>query len=624
MIRFLFVAFLYAMSFSATAQNVKGMWKGKMEIDSPKNTIHFEITLKEKQGKLYGYCYRLFFVNDTLYYNLVKVNARIVDSVLIIDDEKSVSNNFKFKTSGIKVSIFIKLKEEKEAITHMTGEWNTSRFKQFMPLSGSVSVIRERNYRASQLYKRLEDKGLDKTMAFEEPELNEPLIAKNETPLIPEVNNSIINQNEQTTIPTDERRKDQAAGTLPPVEQKEKTKPLGSNDQQVAVNNKKTETQPAQGTQKPTKESTQQSVAAVPNEAKGKENIKQQGPTNQQVVVNDKKTETQPVQGTQKPTQESTQQPVATVPNEAKGKENIKPQGPTNQQVVVNDKKTETQPSQGTQKPTQESTQQPVATVSNEAKGKENIKPQGTNDQQVAINDKKTETQPSQGTQKPTQEPTQQPVATVPIQEKGKEQGAPVSTSNPTVSVSENKTGTQPLNPKAGPEQQKVQEPTVNPSITNQEQPQQNITKIGQGQVTDSLRIQNTGAPGGGIPVINNPTITKRATEVIQSFTIYEDSITLSLYDNGEIDGDIVSVYMNNEKIISGVRLSETAYKKTIYFQPGQLIQLTLFAENLGSIPPNTGLLVIYSGDQRYQVHFSSTLNKSAVILLRTEDSPNP
>ena len=524
MIRFLFVAFLYAMSFSATAQNVKGMWKGKMEIDSPKNTIHFEITLKEKQGKLYGYCYRLFFVNDTLYYNLVKVNARIVDSVLIIDDEKSVSNNFKFKTSGIKVSIFIKLKEEKEAITHMTGEWNTSRFKQFMPLSGSVSVIRERNYRASQLYKRLEDKGLDKTMAFEEPELNEPLIAKNETPLIPEVNNSIINQNEQTTIPTDERRKDQAAATLPPVEQKEKTKPLGSNDQQVAVNNKKTETQP--------------------------------------------------VQGTQKPTQESTQQPVATVPNEAKGKENIKPQG--------------------------------------------------TNDQQVAINDKKTETQPSQGTQKPTQEPTQQPVATVPIQEKGKEQGAPVSTSNPTVSVSENKTGTQPLNPKAGPEQQKVQEPTVNPSITNQEQPQQNITKIGQGQVTDSLRIQNTGAPGGGIPVINNPTITKRATEVIQSFTIYEDSITLSLYDNGEIDGDIVSVYMNNEKIISGVRLSETAYKKTIYFQPGQLIQLTLFAENLGSIPPNTGLLVIYSGDQRYQVHFSSTLNKSAVILLRTEDSPNP
>ena len=212
----------------------------------------------------------------------------------------------------------------------------------------------------------------------------------------------------------------------------------------------------------------------------------------------------------------------------------------------------------------------------------------------------------------------------MPIQEKGKEQGAPVSTTNPTGTVSENKTGTQPGNPKSGPEQQKIQEPSVNPSITNQEQPQQNITKIGQGQVNDSLRIQNTGAPGGSIPVINNPTITKRATEVIQSFTIYEDSITLSLYDNGEIDGDIVSVYMNNEKIISGVRLSETAYKKTIYFQPGQLIQLTLFAENLGSIPPNTGLLVIYSGDQRYQVHFSSTLNKSAVILLRTADSPNP
>jgi len=35
-------------------QKVTGVYKGYMEIDSPKNTINFELTLKEKKGKLYG------------------------------------------------------------------------------------------------------------------------------------------------------------------------------------------------------------------------------------------------------------------------------------------------------------------------------------------------------------------------------------------------------------------------------------------------------------------------------------------------------------------------------------------------------------------------------------------
>ena len=98
------------------------------------------------------------------------------------------------------------------------------------------------------------------------------------------------------------------------------------------------------------------------------------------------------------------------------------------------------------------------------------------------------------------------------------------------------------------------------------------------------------------------------------------DSITLSLYDNGEIDGDTVSVFVNNELVVSKVGLKATAYKKTIPIQPGEIIQLTLFAENLGSIPPNTGLLVVTTNNERYQVHFSSTLNKNSSVVLRRKE----
>ena len=121
-------------------------------------------------------------------------------------------------------------------------------------------------------------------------------------------------------------------------------------------------------------------------------------------------------------------------------------------------------------------------------------------------------------------------------------------------------------------------------------------------------------------PVINNPTITKRETEIIQAVDITEDSVTLSLYDNGEIDGDTVSVFVNNELVVAKVGLSAKAFKKTIYFKAGETVQLTFFAENLGSIPPNTGLLVIYTSTERHQIFFSSNYNKSSSILLRRKE----
>ena len=39
-----------------------------------------------------------------------------------------------------------------------------------------------------------------------------------------------------------------------------------------------------------------------------------------------------------------------------------------------------------------------------------------------------------------------------------------------------------------------------------------------------------------------------------------------------------------------------------------------MYAENLGSIPPNTALMVVTDGDNRYEVRISSDLQKSGVI----------
>ena len=110
----------------------------------------------------------------------------------------------------------------------------------------------------------------------------------------------------------------------------------------------------------------------------------------------------------------------------------------------------------------------------------------------------------------------------------------------------------------------------------------------------------------------------KRVTVIQQVVSIKSDSLQLSLYDNGEVDGDTVSVLLNGITILERQGLSTRAVKKTIYLPKDyDSLQIVMYAETLGSIPPNTGLLVIRDGQDTYEIRFSGDLQKNAGILLR-------
>lgn len=113
----------------------------------------------------------------------------------------------------------------------------------------------------------------------------------------------------------------------------------------------------------------------------------------------------------------------------------------------------------------------------------------------------------------------------------------------------------------------------------------------------------------------------QRADKVIQTVGVGSDSLTLSFYDNGVVDGDIISVYVNGQNVLSSAKLTGVAIKKTI--QVANLgtgpVRLTLVAESLGSLPPNTGLLIVRDGDKRYDVRFSADLQTNATIVFNKE-----
>ena len=116
---------------------------------------------------------------------------------------------------------------------------------------------------------------------------------------------------------------------------------------------------------------------------------------------------------------------------------------------------------------------------------------------------------------------------------------------------------------------------------------------------------------------ISIPAALNQRKNVEQShITIDVKTVTLKVYDNGIIDGDTVSIFYNGRMLLSHQLLSEKPIEINLDLDENQTRhEIVLFAENLGSIPPNTALVVITAGDKRYELFASSSLQENAVLV---------
>jgi hypothetical protein len=111
----------------------------------------------------------------------------------------------------------------------------------------------------------------------------------------------------------------------------------------------------------------------------------------------------------------------------------------------------------------------------------------------------------------------------------------------------------------------------------------------------------------------------QRKNELITTIISEADTVHLQLYDNGVVDNDTVSLYFNGRLVLSKERLSAEAITVDIILDKNLSENNLLFvAENLGDIPPNTGIMVITTKKRRYEVNVStdfSTNNSIRFIL---------
>ncbi len=122
------------------------------------------------------------------------------------------------------------------------------------------------------------------------------------------------------------------------------------------------------------------------------------------------------------------------------------------------------------------------------------------------------------------------------------------------------------------------------------------------------------------VPTINYE---KRNNTLLKTIEIENEKFRVDLYDNGEVDGDSISLFFNGKVLLAHKRLSEKAITLTLKVDDTRdMNELIMYAENLGEIPPNTALMVVTDGDNRYEVRISSDLQKSGVI--RFVHKPKP
>ena len=112
---------------------------------------------------------------------------------------------------------------------------------------------------------------------------------------------------------------------------------------------------------------------------------------------------------------------------------------------------------------------------------------------------------------------------------------------------------------------------------------------------------------------------TDRKIEKIRDISFNSDSLLLSFYDNGTIDGDTISMVLNGKTIAEKIKLTTNAFRITIPTKINQSDSLVLImhAESLGLIPPNTGLLIIQDGSTRHEIRFEGDLQRSSAIVLK-------
>ena len=170
-----------------------------------------------------------------------------------------------------------------------------------------------------------------------------------------------------------------------------------------------------------------------------------------------------------------------------------------------------------------------------------------------------------------------------------------------------------------------------------------NATQASSIQATTSTPIQNAAAPTSAVNALQENTkaaainetsaspntsaskssgqilpwvLVGRENKLVKQVIVNSPSISIDLYDNGTIDNDTIMIFDNKVLLLENKRLSYKATHFDVNFnKDNNRHEIIIVAHNLGTVPPNTALMVVKDGTSRQEIYITSTLSVNAMII---------
>ncbi len=115
-----------------------------------------------------------------------------------------------------------------------------------------------------------------------------------------------------------------------------------------------------------------------------------------------------------------------------------------------------------------------------------------------------------------------------------------------------------------------------------------------------------------------------RENKLVKQVTVNSPTISIDLYDNGTIDNDTIMIFDNKILVLENKRLSYKATHIDVNFnKENNRHEIIIVAHNLGTVPPNTALMVVKDGTSRQEIYITSTLSVNAMIIFELK-KPSP
>lgn len=148
---------------------------------------------------------------------------------------------------------------------------------------------------------------------------------------------------------------------------------------------------------------------------------------------------------------------------------------------------------------------------------------------------------------------------------------------------------------------------------------------------TDEVVVENEATPTSTTTqnsIRNQPinlpwVLVGRENKLVKKIITNSKMVSIDLFDNGTIDNDTIIVFDNKKLLVNKKRLSYKAIHLEFNFTENlREHEVIIVAHNMGTVPPNTALLLFKDGKNRQEYFITSTNKINAKILIVYEPPP--